>query len=130
MVADLTVIAKYYIAIASLDCACGLSWLRFAVEAVLVSPGISIVTTHASAARAAHDVEPAYAWRRLWISLALGTLGGSAVVLGRGAARGQAEFGVTRGEASLAYTLTMIGFATGGIPMGRLPIASASCARC
>nr|WP_246602437.1 MFS transporter [Falsiroseomonas tokyonensis] len=32
----------------------------------------------------------------------------------------QAEFGATRGEASLPYTLTMIGFATGGILMGRL----------
>nr|WP_245185527.1 MFS transporter [Falsiroseomonas frigidaquae] len=32
----------------------------------------------------------------------------------------QAEFGATRAEASLPYTLTMIGFATGGILMGRL----------
>ena len=32
----------------------------------------------------------------------------------------QAEFGVARGDASLPYTLTMIGFGFGGILMGRL----------
>ena len=32
----------------------------------------------------------------------------------------QAEFGVTRGDASLPYTLTMLGFGIGGILMGRL----------
>lgn len=32
----------------------------------------------------------------------------------------QADFGVTRGEASLPYTLSMIGFGFGGILMGRL----------
>ena len=32
----------------------------------------------------------------------------------------QAEFGVARGDASLPYTLTMIGFGLGGILMGRL----------
>ncbi|HEV3007528.1 MAG TPA: MFS transporter, partial [Burkholderiales bacterium] len=32
----------------------------------------------------------------------------------------QAEFGVARGDASLAYTLTMLGFGIGGILMGRL----------
>ncbi len=49
------------------------------------------------------------------------TIGGSgmysvAVVL----PRLQAEFGVARGDASLPYTLTMIGFGFGGILMGRL----------
>src|SRR5262249_60704796 len=32
----------------------------------------------------------------------------------------QTEFGLARGEASLPYTLTMVGFATGGVLMGRL----------
>src|SRR2546422_2369328 len=32
----------------------------------------------------------------------------------------QAEFGVTRADASLPYTLTMVGFGVGGILMGRL----------
>ena len=30
----------------------------------------------------------------------------------------QADFGVTRGEASLPYTLIMVGFAFGGLVMG------------
>jgi MFS family permease len=32
----------------------------------------------------------------------------------------QAEFGVSRSDASLPYTLTMIGFALGGMLMGQL----------
>jgi len=32
----------------------------------------------------------------------------------------QAEFGVARGSAALSYTLTMLGFAVGGVLMGRL----------
>src|SRR6185295_8425136 len=66
-------------------------------------------------------VESPYAWTRLAVSLLLMTIGGSgmysvAVVL----PRLQAEFGVARGDASLPYTLTMIGFGFGGILMGRL----------
>jgi MFS family permease len=53
-------------------------------------------------------------------SLALGTIGGvglwtMVVVL----PAVQAEFGVARGEASLPYTATMIGFTLGGLLMGR-----------
>jgi len=74
--------------------------------------------------RRMHDAERAespYAWLRLAASLALMTLGGVAmygvtVVL----PAVQAEFGVTRAEAALPYTLTMIGFAIGGVTMGRL----------
>ncbi len=55
------------------------------------------------------------------VSLALMTIGNSGmytvtVVL----PRLQSEFGVTRADASLPYTLTMIGFGVGGILMGRL----------
>jgi MFS family permease len=62
-----------------------------------------------------------YAWTRLFVSLLLMTLGGSGmysvtVVL----PRIQAEFGVARADASLPYTLTMIGFGLGGILMGKL----------
>ena len=69
----------------------------------------------------AGDAESAYAWWRLAVSLALMTLGGVGmygvtVVL----PPIQAEFGVARGDASLPYTLTMIGFGLGGILMGRL----------
>ena len=65
--------------------------------------------------------ESTYAWLRLAASLVLMTLGGVAmygvvVVL----PLIQADFGVTRAEASLPYTLTMIGFGFGGILMGVL----------
>ena len=67
------------------------------------------------------DTESAYAWARLLVSLALMTIGGAGmysvtVVL----PRIQAEFGVARADASLPYTLTMVGFGLGGILMGRL----------
>jgi MFS family permease len=62
-----------------------------------------------------------YAWWRLAASLALGTIGGvglwSTVVVLPAI---QTEFGIDRGEASLPYTATMVGFAAGGILMGRL----------
>ena len=75
----------------------------------------------AAIAATAHDIESPYAWARLLASLALMTLGGAgmyavAVVL----PEVQAEFGVARSDASLPYTLTMIGFGFGGIVMGRL----------
>ena len=65
--------------------------------------------------------ESPYAWWRLAVSLALMTLGGVGmysvtVVL----PRIQADFGVDRGDASLPYTLTMVGFGVGGILMGKL----------
>jgi MFS family permease len=66
-------------------------------------------------------VESAYAWRRLAVSLALSTIGGvglwSVVVVLPAV---QAEFDVARGSASVPYTATMLGFALGGILMGRL----------
>jgi len=67
------------------------------------------------------DTESAYAWMRLLVSLALMTVGGAGmysvtVVL----PRIQAEFAVARADASLPYTLTMVGFGLGGILMGRL----------
>jgi MFS family permease len=66
-------------------------------------------------------VESPYAWMRLTVSLLLMTIGGSGmysitVVL----PRIQQDFGIARGDASLPYTLTMIGFGAGGILMGRL----------
>ena len=67
------------------------------------------------------DIESAYAWRRLAICLLLGTIGGVgmwSVVVALPAV--QAEFGATRAEATLPYTLATIGFAFGGVLMGRL----------
>ncbi len=60
-------------------------------------------------------------WIRLAVSLAIATLGGiglwSAVVV---LPTLQQDFGVDRAGASLAYTVTTIGFAMGGVVMGRL----------
>lgn len=69
----------------------------------------------------AHAADSGYAWRRLVTSLALMTIGSSgmyvvAVVL----PAVQAEFGVARADASLPYTLMMVGFGLGGVLMGRL----------
>jgi len=66
-------------------------------------------------------VDSPYAWARLAAAVALSTLGGVAmwsivVVL----PSVQAEFGVARGGASFPYAVTMIGFACGGVLMGRL----------
>src|SRR5215218_1146071 len=62
-----------------------------------------------------------YAWVRLALSLLASTIGGvgmwSVVVVLPAV---QAEFGVARGEASLPYTLTMLGFGFGGFAMGTL----------
>lgn len=66
-------------------------------------------------------IESTYAWIRLCVGLVIGTIGciGSwsfVVAL----PYVQADFGVARGEASLPFTLTMIGFGAGGVVMGRL----------
>ena len=62
-----------------------------------------------------------YSWFRLGICLILSTIGGvglwsSVVVL----PSIELEFGLDRGGASFPYTATMIGFALGGVLMGRL----------
>lgn len=67
------------------------------------------------------EAESGYAWLRLSASLALMTLGGAGMYIVTVALPPvQAEFGVDRSDASLPYTLTMIGFGLGGIVMGRL----------
>lgn len=67
-----------------------------------------------------HPDGPA-AWRRLIVAVLLATFGGiglwsTVVVL----PTIQAEFGVSRGGASGPYALTLLGFAIGGVMMGRL----------
>jgi MFS family permease len=61
------------------------------------------------------------AWLRLAATVLVATVGGVgmwSVVVALPVV--QAEFGVPRAEAALAFTLTMIGTATGGVIMGRL----------
>ncbi|HEX3439924.1 MAG TPA: MFS transporter [Pseudolabrys sp.] len=65
--------------------------------------------------------ESPYAWLRLCTAVALSTIGGVgmwSVVVALPAIQG--DFGVDRAAASLPYTLGMIGFAGGGVLMGRL----------
>ncbi|MCC5985914.1 MAG: MFS transporter [Rhodobacteraceae bacterium] len=61
-----------------------------------------------------------YSWLRLGISLAIATIGNVgmwAVVVIMPAV--QAEYGVSRADVSLPYTLTMLGFALGNLVIGR-----------
>jgi MFS family permease len=70
---------------------------------------------------ASSEPESPYAWLRLAASLALMTISGVgmyAVAVALPAV--QAEFGISRSDASLPYAATMIGFGIGGILMGRL----------
>ncbi|MGQ0547944.1 MAG: MFS transporter [Betaproteobacteria bacterium] len=67
------------------------------------------------------EPESLYACVRLGASLALMTIGGAGMyAMAVALAPVQAEFSAARGDASLPYTLTMIGFGLGGILMGRL----------
>ena len=67
------------------------------------------------------EPESLYACVRLGASLALMTIGGVGMyAMAVALAPVQAEFAAARGDASLPYTLTMIGFGLGGIFMGRL----------
>ena len=75
----------------------------------------------AAQSREPDEIDSAKAWLRLIVALLLSTTGGVgmwSVVVALPAI--QADFGVGRGEASLPFTLVMIGFACGGVVMGRL----------
>jgi MFS family permease len=68
----------------------------------------------------AADIDSAYAWRRLACTGLMSTIGGVGMwsfVVALPVV--QAEFGVSRADASLPYTLLMLGFGVGGIFMGR-----------
>jgi MFS family permease len=66
-------------------------------------------------------VDSTYAWLRLTAAVVLGTVGSVgmwSVPVALPAV--QAEFAVARADAALPYTLAMLGFAFGGVVMGRL----------
>ncbi|MBO6561055.1 MAG: MFS transporter [Nisaea sp.] len=70
---------------------------------------------------AVREVDSPYAWLRLTMSLLISMIGGVglwSVVVTLPAV--EADFNVARADASLPYTVTMIGFAVGGILMGRM----------
>ncbi len=81
-----------------------------------------MIPTHAAAGRAEPDpTDTARAWLRLGVAVLLSTIGGVgmwSVVVALPVL--QADFGVTRADAALPYTLAMLGFAGGGVLMGRL----------
>lgn len=83
--------------------------------------GETAITTSHTAAPMREQADSPYALMRLLVTLGLMTIGASgmyvvAVVL----PVVQAEFGVARADASLPYTLMMIGYGVGGVLMGRL----------
>jgi MFS family permease len=74
-----------------------------------------------NAQSAMQDEGSAYAWMRLGVALLLGTIGcASMYIIPVVLPSVQAEFGVSRGDASLPYMFIMIGFGIGGLLMGRL----------
>ena len=68
-----------------------------------------------------YQLDSGYAWFRLAVSVVLSTIGGvglwSVVVV---LPTIEAEFGIDRGDASLPFMVTMVGFAVGGVMMGRV----------
>jgi MFS family permease len=68
-----------------------------------------------------HLPDSRYSWIRLAASITLATLGGIGLWAGVVVLPFiQTEFGIDRAGASLPYTMTMIGFAVGGVLMGKL----------
>ena len=68
-----------------------------------------------------HIADSKYAWMRLGVVLLLMTIGSGAMyVIPVVLPALQSEFGIARADASLPYTLLMLGFGLGGIAMGKL----------
>ena len=80
-----------------------------------------MIPAHTAAGPAKPDpTDSATAWLRLGVAVVLSTIGGVgmwSVVVALPAI--QADFGVDRADASLPYTLTMLGFAAGGVDHGQ-----------
>ena len=76
--------------------------------------------THSEFSRA-EEADSPVAWLRLAAAVLIGTIGGVgmwSVVVALPAV--QAEFGVARADAALPYTLSMLGYAFGGVAMGKM----------
>ena len=77
--------------------------------------------TLAPAGALAHQADSRHAWWRLAATLLLMTIGSAGMyVVSVMLPAVQAEFGISRAEASLPYTLLMIGFGLGCVLMGKL----------
>jgi MFS family permease len=82
---------------------------------------LSIQTAPFDEPQTASVIDGRPAWARLALAVLIATLGGVgmwSVPVSLPAV--QAEFGIARAAASLPFTLTMVGFAFGGIALGRL----------
>ena len=67
------------------------------------------------------EVDAAAGWRRLGFAVAVSTIGSVGMwSVPVALPFVQADFAITRAEVSLPYTLAMMGFALGGVAMGRL----------
>src|ERR1700688_4405740 len=94
------------------------------LRAAAVTAGFIVTVTpaHTTAGQAEPDpTDSTKAWLRLGVAVLLSTIGGVgmwSVVVALPAL--QTDFGVARADAALPYTLAMIGFACGGVVMGRL----------
>ena len=67
------------------------------------------------------NIESGYAWLRLAAALGLSMVGGLGMYIGVVAMPAfQADFGVNRGDASMPFTMVMLGFGVGGIIIGRI----------
>jgi MFS family permease len=87
-----------------------------------VLAGFDTTMTPSPAAKSSESdaIDSAKAWLRLSVAVLLSTIGGVgmwSVVVALPAI--QTDFGIGRAEASLPFTLVMIGFACGGVVMGR-----------
>jgi len=80
-----------------------------------------MIASSPGGARAASLTDSPAAWLRLVVAVVLSTIGGVgmwSIMVALPAI--QTEFGITRADASLPFTMVMFGFAGGGIFMGRL----------
>src|SRR6476646_2304232 len=67
------------------------------------------------------EIESSYAWLRLAVAVTISTVGGVGMWSFMVALPAlQTDFGVGRAEASFPFTMVMLGFAGGGVLMGRL----------
>ena len=79
------------------------------------------MTSQRAAGAADSPIDSAAAWVRLAVAVLLSTIGGVGMWSFMVALPAiQADFGVSRAEASLPFTMVMLGFAGGGVLMGRL----------
>ena len=80
-----------------------------------------MISSSPDSGRAISLIDSPAAWLRLVVAMALSTIGGVgmwSVMVALPAI--QADFSITRADASLPFTMVMFGFAGGGILMGRL----------